>query len=61
MELKSIHNDAKIPKVIKVDLNIEKIDKGGYEHYMLKEIHEQPTSIADTFRGRIALDKSKIF
>ncbi len=61
MELKSIHNDAKIPKVIKVDLNIEKIDKADYEHYMLKEIHEQPTSIADTFRGRIALDKSKIF
>lgn len=61
MELTNIQNDAKIPKVIKVDLDIEKIDKGEFDHYMLKEIYEQPTSIGDTFRGRVALDKSKIF
>ena len=59
--LKNIQNDAQKPKIQKVDLTIDEIDKGDYEHYMLKEIHEQPTSIADTFRGRISIDKTKIF
>lgn len=61
MKLTNIHNDIRTPRIIQVDNNIQKIDKGGYAHYMLKEIHEQPSSIADTFRGRVALDKSKIF
>lgn len=34
-------------------LNLEQIEKGGYEHFMLKEIHEQPNAITDTFRGRL--------
>lgn len=34
-------------------LNLEQIEKGGYEHFMLKEIHEQPSAITDTFRGRL--------
>ncbi|SMO62395.1 glucosamine--fructose-6-phosphate aminotransferase (isomerizing) [Saccharicrinis carchari] len=59
--LKNIQNDALKPKIQKIELTIDKINKGDYEHYMLKEIHEQPTSIGDTFRGRIAIDKSKIF
>ncbi|MCT4648585.1 MAG: glutamine--fructose-6-phosphate transaminase (isomerizing) [Carboxylicivirga sp.] len=59
--LKSIQNDAKKPKIQKVNLSIDEIDKGAYEHFMLKEIYEQPISIEDTFRGRIAMDHSKIF
>lgn len=59
--LKNIQNDALKPKIQKIELTIDKIDKGEYEHFMLKEIHEQPTSIGDTFRGRISIDKSKIF
>jgi glucosamine--fructose-6-phosphate aminotransferase (isomerizing) len=59
--MKNIQNDAQKPKIQKVELSIEEIDKGDFEHFMLKEIHEQPTSITDTFRGRISLDRTKIF
>ncbi len=59
--LKNIQNDSQKPKIQKVELSIDEIDKGDYEHYMLKEIHEQPNSISDTFRGRISIDKTKIF
>lgn len=46
------------PKVEEIDLDIDAIEKGGYEHFMLKEIFEQPKSIRDTFRGRISLDNA---
>ena len=61
LTLKSIHNDSKKPKIQKISLSIDEIDKGSYEHFMLKEIHEQPLSIEDTFRGRVSMDHSKIF
>ena len=61
LDLKSIHNDKLTPIIQKVDLNIEEIDKGEFEHFMLKEIYEQPNSISDTFRGRISMDRSNIF
>ncbi|MBS2098216.1 glutamine--fructose-6-phosphate transaminase (isomerizing) [Carboxylicivirga linearis] len=61
LTLKSIQNDSKKPKIQKVSLSIDEIDKGPYEHFMLKEIYEQPLSIEDTFRGRISMDHSKIF
>ncbi len=59
--LKNIQNDSQKPKIQRVELSIDEIDKGDFEHYMLKEIHEQPTSIGDTFRGRISIDQTKIF
>jgi len=59
--LKNIQNDAQKPKIQKIELSINEIDKGDYEHFMLKEIYEQPQSIGDTFRGRISIDKTKIF
>lgn len=58
--LKKINNLRVVPQVQTVDLNIGEIDKGGYEHFMLKEIFEQSRSIKDTFRGRIASDGSGI-
>ncbi len=61
LDLKNIYNDVKTPEIKTINLSIENIDKGDYEHYMLKEIHEQSNSITDTFRGRIAMDESKIF
>lgn len=61
LTLKSIHNDSKKPKIQKINLSIDEINKGSYDHFMLKEIYEQPISIEDTFRGRIAMDHSKIF
>ncbi len=44
------------PKFIEIDMTLEQIEKGGYEHFMLKEIYEQPESIKNTIRGR--LDKA---
>ncbi len=61
VRLTNVENQEKEAVVTQVDLNIENIDKGEFEHYMLKEINEQPTSITDTFRGRIVQDKHEIF
>lgn len=52
LTLKTIFNDSLTPIIQELDLDIEEIEKGGYDHFMLKEIHEQPRSINDTFRGR---------
>ena len=60
MIMKTLKNEPLIPKIQKIDLNIGEIDKGGYDHFMLKEIFEQPQSIKDTSRGRILTDKSGI-
>jgi glucosamine--fructose-6-phosphate aminotransferase (isomerizing) len=60
-DLKNLHNDIKTPQVQKIELSIDEIDNGDFVHIMLKEIHDQPSSIEDTFRGRISMDHSKIF
>ncbi len=60
LSLKNIQNENLIPKIHKLDLGISEIEKNSYDHFMLKEIFEQPRSIEDTFRGRISLDKSSI-
>ncbi len=54
--LKTVSNDTLVPKVQKLDLEIGMMDKDGFDHFMLKEIFEQPRSIKDTFRGRISTD-----
>lgn len=57
----SITSDkALTPKIQEIQLSLEKIEKAGYDHFMLKEIHEQPTAITDTFRGRLLIDKHTI-
>ncbi len=53
LTVKTIQNETKIPYVEELEMNLETIEKGGYEHFMLKEIYEQPRSIADSMRGRI--------
>ncbi len=58
---KTIKNDILSPKIEKLNLGIGAVEKQGYDHFMLKEIFEQPSSILDTFRGRIAADFSKIY
>ncbi|MDG2195173.1 MAG: glutamine--fructose-6-phosphate transaminase (isomerizing) [Polaribacter sp.] len=47
-------------KIQQLQLNLEQIEKGGYEHFMLKEIHEQPKAIIDTYRGRMLADEGII-
>ncbi|MEA3317412.1 MAG: glutamine--fructose-6-phosphate transaminase (isomerizing) [Bacteroidota bacterium] len=58
--LKTVMNDKLTPKVQQVNLDIGDIEKNGYDHFMLKEIFEQPKSILDTFRGRVSSDKKDI-
>jgi glutamine---fructose-6-phosphate transaminase (isomerizing) len=60
LSLKTLRNIPLIPVIQQLDLEIGEIDKSGYDHFMLKEIFEQPRSILDTFRGRVAGDKSDL-
>jgi glucosamine--fructose-6-phosphate aminotransferase (isomerizing) len=53
LSIKTIANENKTAFVQELDLQLEMIEKGGYEHFMLKEIYEQPRSIFDSMRGRI--------
>ena len=53
-----ISNDTKISPTIEVlELELSEIEKGGFDHFMLKEIHEQPKAIIDTLRGRLNLNR----
>jgi len=52
LTIKNIDNVEQIPYIQTLEMNLEAIEKGGYEHFMLKEIHEQPKSIYDSLRGR---------
>jgi glutamine---fructose-6-phosphate transaminase (isomerizing) len=58
--LKNISNDKLTPIIHTLNLEIEEIEKNGFDHFMLKEIFEQPRSIMDTFRGRIIENTSEI-
>ncbi|WP_298754139.1 glutamine--fructose-6-phosphate transaminase (isomerizing) [uncultured Psychroserpens sp.] len=54
VKIRKIKDDSLVdPYVQALQLNLEQIEKGGYEHFMLKEIYEQPSAILDTFRGRL--------
>ena len=59
--VRKIKDDSLIDtKTQQLQLNLEQIEKGGYEHFMLKEIHEQPKAIIDTYRGRMLADEGII-
>ena len=61
IKLRKIKDDSiAYPNIQELQLNIEEIEKGGYDHFMLKEIHEQPRAITDTFRGRLLVDEAII-
>lgn len=60
LKVKTIQNETKIPYVQELELSLEAIEKGGYEHFMLKEIYEQPRSIADSMRGRIDARRARV-
>jgi len=55
LNIKTIHNISKTPFIEKLELNLDQIEKGGFPHFMIKEINEQPKSIFDSIRGRINL------
>ena len=52
IKIRNIENEVMTPYIQELELHLEALEKGGYEHFMLKEIFEQPKSIADSMRGR---------
>ncbi|NML59069.1 glutamine--fructose-6-phosphate transaminase (isomerizing) [Chryseobacterium cheonjiense] len=61
VDIRTITENSKIvPEIQKLKLSLEQIEKSGYEHFMLKEIFEQPKSVHDTMRGRLLVDEGVI-
>lgn len=61
IKVRKISDDTMVePYVQELQLNLEQIEKGGYDHFMLKEIYEQPNAITDTYRGRLLADEGII-
>jgi len=61
LEIRSIASNRMVdPYIQKLQMDLESIEKGGYEHFMLKEIYEQPRSIRDSLRGRLQPDKGLV-
>lgn len=61
IKIRKIKDDSLVnPYIQKLQLNLEQIEKGGYDHFMLKEIYEQPIAIKDTYRGRLLVDEGII-
>lgn len=61
IKLRKIKDDSVVyPTIQELKLNIEEIEKGGFDHFMLKEIYEQPRAILDTYRGRLIADQGLI-
>jgi len=58
--LKNLGNEKITPFVQKLDIELAAIEKGGYEHFMLKEINEQPDTVFDCLRGRLDAEKGTI-
>ncbi len=57
IKIKSINNIERTPYIDQLELSITQLEKGGFEHFMLKEIYEQPKSISDSMRGRLNVAK----
>lgn len=61
IKLRKIKDDAiAYPRILELQMNLEEIEKGGYDHFMLKEIYEQPRAIKDTYRGRLLANQGLI-
>ncbi|WP_299676699.1 glutamine--fructose-6-phosphate transaminase (isomerizing) [uncultured Tenacibaculum sp.] len=61
IRVRKIDNDKPVDaKIQELKLNLDQIEKGGYDHFMLKEIYEQPKAITDTFRGRMLANEGII-
>jgi glutamine---fructose-6-phosphate transaminase (isomerizing) len=60
LEIKTISNEVQEPYIHELTMELDRLEKGGYDHYMLKEIYEQSATIADCMRGRIDHEKNKV-
>lgn len=60
IKIRNIENEVMTPYIQELELHLEALEKGGYEHFMLKEIFEQPKSIADSMRGRYHISTGEV-
>jgi glutamine---fructose-6-phosphate transaminase (isomerizing) len=60
LKLKTIKNQAVTPYIQELQMQLEALEKGGFEHFMLKEIYEQPRSIRDCMRGRVSAGEGTV-
>lgn len=58
--IKTVKNKKVSHYIQQLQMNLDELEKGGYEHFMLKEIYEQPRSIADSMRGRLNVEKDVV-
>ncbi len=61
LKIKTIRNKDKTPYIQELEMKLEALEKGGYDHFMLKEIYEQPHSIKDSMRGRVSSEKDVVY
>jgi glucosamine--fructose-6-phosphate aminotransferase (isomerizing) len=60
MKIKTIRNQDKTPYIQELEMQLETIEKGGFDNFMLKEIYEQPRSIRDNMRGRLNMELGEV-
>jgi len=60
LKIKTIGNVEKTPEVMKLEMTLSQLEKGGYPHFMIKEIFEQPKTLSDSMRGRVNIDENHI-
>ena len=60
VDITTIGNVQKTPKIKHLEMSISQLEKGGYPHFMLKEIYEQPNTLADSMRGRVNVGQNNI-
>ena len=61
LRLFDLSGHAAEPDIREVNMDLDKLDKGGFDHYMLKEIFEQPDCLRDSMRGRLLKDEGRVF
>jgi glucosamine--fructose-6-phosphate aminotransferase (isomerizing) len=60
IKIKTILNVEKTPEIKKLEMTLSQLEKGGYPHFMIKEIFEQPQTLSDSMRGRVNVDENNI-
>ncbi|HPC25934.1 MAG TPA: glutamine--fructose-6-phosphate transaminase (isomerizing), partial [Paludibacteraceae bacterium] len=60
IKIKTIANVEKTPEVQELEMTLSQLEKGGFPHFMLKEIFEQPKTLSDCMRGRVNVDENNI-
>lgn len=60
IEINNLNYEDITPEVKEVNISLESLEKGGFEHFMLKEIYDQPRCMADCMRGRLLLNERRI-